>query len=109
MMALSEGQCYCLSLCEEKYSIRLAFVFLPGGGHLAIHRRELLQFFQSELEVVMEDIMNATSKPVAYIPCYYCSQLHVELELLQEEQQYCPENTLLIPKKHYLDLITDQG
>ena len=35
MMALSQGQRYCISLCEEKYSIQLSFVLLPGGGHLA--------------------------------------------------------------------------
>ena len=92
MMSLSRGQHYCISLCEEKHSIQLSFIFLQGGGHLAEHRIELLQYFQSKLEVVMEDFMCATSKPVAYIPCYYCNQLHVELQLLfQNDQQDCPE------------------
>ena len=110
MMALSQGQRYCISLCEEKYSIQLSFVLLPGGGHLAEHRRELLQYFRSKLEVVMEDFMEATSKPIAFIPCCYCSQLHVELEmLLMGEQQDCPENIDPIPTQYYCDLITDQG
>ena len=110
MIALGPGQCYCISLCKEKYCIQLSFVFLPGGGHQAEHRIELLQYFQAKLEEVMEDFMNATSKPIGYIPCYYCNELHVELQLLFiKEQQYCPENMQCIPEQHYLDLITDQG
>ena len=110
MMTLSHGQDYCISLCEEKYSIQLSFVLLPGGGHLAEYRIELLKYFQSKLEVVMEDFMSATSKPIAYIPCCYCSELHMELQLLlKQEQQRCPKNTKPIPGKYYRDLVTDQG
>ena len=110
MMSLSRGQCYCISLCEEKYSIQLSLVFLPGGGHSAEHRIELLQYFQSKLEAVMEDFMNATSKPVPYIPCCYCNQLHIELQLfIEKEQQFCPEGMQLIPRQYYCDLVTDQG
>ena len=110
MLTLSRGQNYCISLCEEKYSIQLSFVLLPGGGHLAEHRVELLQYFQSKLEVIINDFMSATSKPIAYIPCYYCSKLHMELQLLfKEEQQYCPKNMKPIPEEYYRDLVTDQG
>ena len=110
MMVLSRGQYYCISLCEEKYSIQLSFVFLPGGGHLAEHRIELLQYFQSKLEAVMADFMSATTKPVAYIPCCYCNKLHVELKLLLEgEQQHCPRKNQHLLDHHYCDLVTDQG
>ena len=110
MLALSRGQKYCISFCEENHSLQLSFVFLPGGGHLAVHRKDLLEHFQSNLEVIMEDFMNATSKPVAYIPCCFCSQLHVELQLLIEgEQQHCLETMQPIPQQHYCDLVTDQG
>ena len=110
MMALSRGQRYCISYCEEKHSIQLSFVFLPSSGHLAVHRKDLLEYFQCNLEVIMEDFMNATSKPMAYIPCCFCSQLHVELQLLIEgEQQDCPETMQPIPQQHYCDLVTDQG
>ena len=111
MMSLSRGQHYCISLCEEKYSIQLSFIFLQGGGHLAEHRIELLQYFQSKLEVVMEDFMSAASKPVSFIPCCHCSDLHVELQLLLDgEQQVCPnKNMQPIPEQHYCDLVKDQG
>ena len=110
MMALSHGQRYSISLCEEKYSIRLSFVFLQGGGHLAKHRIELLQYFQSKLEAVMEDFMSATNKPLAYLPCYYCKQPHMELQMLfQKDQQDCPKTMQPIPGWYYHDLITDKG
>ena len=110
MMSLSHGQCYCISLCEAKSSIQLSFVLQPGRRHLAEHRKELLQYFQSKLETVMKDFMSATSGPVAYIPCCFCSQLHVELEsLLQGEEEYCPNNKQFVPEQYYSDLFKDQG
>ena len=110
MMSLSNGQCYYISLCEEKCSIRLSFVFQPVGDRLATYRIELMEYFQSNLKAVMEDFMNATSKPVAYIPCYYCKQLHVKFQSLFEKQQlHCPDSTQPIPQWYYCDLVSDKG
>ena len=110
MMVLSAGQYYCVNLCKERESIKLSFVLLPGGVHPAEHRIKLLQYFQSKLEKVMEDFMSATSKAVAYIPCYYCSELHMQLQsLLKGKQQHCPKKMQPIPIQHYHDLVNDQG
>ena len=79
MMVLGLGQYYCVNSCKESNSVKLS---LPRGKHPAEQRLELLQYFQSKLEQVMEDFMSATSKAVAYIPCCYCSQLHMELKSL---------------------------
>ena len=110
MMALSNGQCYCISLCEEKCSIQLSFVFLPEGDHLAEQRLKLMKYFQLNVEAVIEDFMNATSKPVAYIPCYYCKRLHVKFQSLFDKQQlHCPDSTKPIPLWYYCDLVSDEG
>ena len=111
MMALSHGQCYYISLCEEKFSIQLSFALQPGERHLAEDRRELLKYFQTHIIAVMKDFMNATSEPIVYIPCCYCSQLHIKLQsLLNGEQDYCPNNRQsAVPKQHYSDLLKDQG
>jgi len=110
MMVLSPGQYYCVNLCRESNSIKLSFVLLPGGNHSAEQRIELLQYFQSKLEQVMEDFMSATTKAVAYVPCYYCSQLHMELKSLRMgKQQHCPKEIQPIPLQHYYDLVNDQG
>ena len=78
-MVLGLGQYYCVNSCKESNSVKLS---LPRGNHPAEQRLELLQYFQSKLQQVMEDFMSATSKAVAYIPCCYCSQLHMELKSL---------------------------
>ena len=110
MISLSNGQNCCISLCEKKCSIQLSFVFLPGSRHLAEVRRELLQYFQSSLELVMGDFMRSSTKPVAYIPCCFCSQLHIELQLLlTEESQYCNVAKKSIPDIYYQDLLKDLG
>ena len=110
MMVLGPGQYYCVNLCKESNSIKLSFVLLPGGSHSAKQRIKLLQYFQSKLEQVMEDFMSATSKAVAYIPCCYCSQLHMELKSLRVgKQQHCPKEIQPIPLQHYYDLVNDQG
>ena len=110
MMVLGPGQYYCISLCKERDSIKLSFVLLPGDDHPAEQRIELLQFFQFQLEQVMEDFMSATSKAVAYIPCCYCSQLHMKLKsLLMGRKQHCPNKMQPIPMQHYHDLVNDQG
>ena len=110
MMVLSPGQYYCVSLCKKMGSIKLSFVLLPGGNHSAEQRIELLQYFQSELEQVMKDFMSATSTAVAYIPCCYCNQLHIELKSLHTgKQQHCPEKMQPIPIKYYCELVNVQG
>jgi len=109
MMGLDDGQHYCVSLCEEKYSILVSFILLPRQNHSATHRIELLQDFQSKLDKVMEDFMNASRKAEAYIPCPDCPKLHFKYKWLCEKRvQRCPKTKLPIPKECY-DLINDQG
>ena len=109
-MVLGRDQYYCLNSCEEKYSLQLSFMLLPGGDHSADQRIELLMYFESKLEMVMEDFMTASSKPVAYIPCCYCEELHVEFQLLLDgEQQHCANVKKPLPDDYYCDLITNKG
>ena len=110
MMVLGRDQYYCLNICEEKYSLQLSFMLLPGGRHSADQRIEFLKYFESKLELVMKDFMKASSKPVACIPCCYCEDLHVELQpLLEREQQHCAIVEKPLPDDYYCDLITNKG
>jgi len=110
MMVLGHGQKYCVSLCEEKCSIRVSFVLHPEKNPAANQRIELLKYFQSKLEFVMEDFMNASCKPVAFIPCCYCSEFHFKFKsLLEGKEQYCPKTQDPVPEQHYSDLVTNQG
>ena len=110
-MRLGRGQSYCVSVCEQNCSIQVTFL-LHGKKHSANQRVELLQFIQSKLELLMKDFMQASRKPVAYVPCYYqdCQKLHVKLQMLHRgEDQYCPTKGQDIQDHYYWDLFNDQG
>ena len=108
---LGNGQYYCLSLSEEKSSIKLSIILLPDNQHSSKERKELLDYVQSKLEAVIADFLPATKKPVAYIPCCYCDRMHVRLQLLLDgKQQHCSAvKDKPLPKNHYCHLVTDQG
>lgn len=110
-MVLGKGQYYCISLCEELCSIQLTFL-LHGKNHSAKQRQELFQYIQSKIELLMNEFMQAATKPEAYIPCSYkdCNKLHVELKLLcDKEDQHCPCAEKPLPGDYYCDLFPDQG
>ena len=110
MLALGRNQYYRINVCEEKYSLQLTFILLPGGQHSAEQRIEFVTCFQNNLEMVMEDFMKASTKPEVYIPCCFCEELHVEFEpLLNGEQQHCASVQKPLPDEYYYDLITNKG
>ena len=109
-MVLGVGQYYCISLAEEKYSIKLSIVLLPTSKSSSEERKELLHFFQGKLQGMVAEFMPATKLPVGYIPCFHCDRLHAEVELLLNgEQQHCPVVDKPIPPHHYQSLHSDQG
>ena len=110
-MVLDHKQHYCFSLCEDASNIQLSFL-LHGKDSSAEQRHQLFQYIQSKLELLMDDFMQASTKPKAYVPCYYkdCHKLHVELQLLcSKDYQFCPTEEKPIPDNYYSDLFPDQG
>ena len=110
-IVLDRNQQYCVSLQEDMCSIQLSFM-LHGKDSSAEHRYQLFQYLQSKLELLMNDFMQASTKPNAYVPCYYkdCHKLHVELQLVcNKEYQYCPTEDKPVPDGYYFDLFYDQG
>jgi len=109
-MVLGNGQYYCISLAEEKYSIKLSIILLPAIKNSVDERKQLLYFFQAKLTSLVKEFMPATKKPIAYIPCFYCDRLHVEVNvLLNGQQQDCPMVDKPIPPQHYQSLTSEQG
>lgn len=109
-MALSCGQYYSVSMREEEYIIQLSFILQPGEHHSAEQCIELLDYFEHKLVEVMDDFMKDSCKPIAHIPCHYCSEPHLELQLLlKREPQHCTVVQKPIPKDYYCDLITNKG
>ena len=110
-IVLGCNQQYCVSLHEDTSSIQLSFL-VHGKDSSAEHRYQLFQYIQSKLELLMNDFMQASTKPKAYVPCCYndCHKLHVEVQLLcSKEFQYCPTEGKHIPNDYYSDLFPDQG
>ena len=109
-MILGIGQYYTVSLAEEKFSIQLTIILDPDTEHSAELRKDLLQYFQLKLDLVVEDFVSAAKKPIAYIPCCFCDKLHLKLTLLlQGKQQHCPNKNKPLPLKYYRTLVSDEG
>ena len=111
-IVLDRSQQYCVSLHEDTSSIQLSFLLVHGKDSSAEHRYQLFQYIQSKLELLMNDFMQASTKPKPYVPCPYkdCHKLHVELQLVcNKEYQFCPTEEKPIPDDYYSDLFPNQG
>ena len=103
MMILSPGQFYCISLSKERKSIKLDVILDKSTAVSAKNRKELLGFFQTTLEQIRKDIMAASAKPILYVDCPYCTNVHIKYtNLFERHTQLC--NTEPIPSDHYQDL-----
>ena len=89
-MVLSHGQYYSVSLCEAKNSIQVDIILEQSMKRSAEHRKQLVDFFQITLEKICKDLIPASSKPVPYIQCPHCDNLHLKLRnLFEERAQLC--------------------
>lgn len=105
MMILSPGQFYCVSLCQERNSIQLDIILDKATKMSADNRKELVEFFQSTLEQTQKQIMAAATKPVTYVKCPHCPNLHIKYaNLFKGRQQLCKTKTECIPLDYYQDL-----
>ena len=103
MMILSPGQFYCVSLSEERKSIQLDVILDKNTETSAKNRSELMEFFQSTLEQICQEVMAAATKPVGYVPCPHCPKLHIKFtNLFKGGVQLC--KTKSVPLDYYQDL-----
>ena len=106
MMVSNHGQYYSVSLCEEKSSIELDIILEQSMETSAENRKQLVNFFQTTLEKICNDLVPASSKPVPYIKCPHCDNLHLILRnLLEGRAQLC--NLKSVPRDYYQDLFRD--
>lgn len=106
MMVLNYGQYYNVSLCEEKSSIQVDIILEESMEESAKNRKQFIDFFQTTLEKICNDMIPAASKPVPYIQCPHCNSIHLKLKIVLERRaQLC--NMKSIPKDYYQDLFRD--
>ena len=106
MMVLNHGQYYGVSLHEEKSSIQVDIILEESIEESTKNRKHLIDFFQTMLEKICDDMIPAASKPVPYIQCPHCNKVHLKLiNLLEGHAQLC--NMKSIPRDYYQDLFRD--
>ena len=103
MMILSPGQFYCVRLSQERNRIQLDVILDKSTESSAVHRKQLLEFFQTTLEQIRKQIMAAATKPIPYVECPFCPNLHIKyVNLFKGGVQLCKTESL--PLDYYQDL-----
>ena len=70
------------------------------------NRKQLINFFQTTLEKICNDLVPASSKTVPYIQCPHCDNLHLNLRnLFERRAQLCDMKS--VRRDYYQDLFTD--
>ena len=106
MMVLNHGQYYGVSLCEAKSSIQVDIILEKSMKKSAENRKQLIDFFQTTLEKICNDIIPASSKPIPYIQCPHCDTVHLKLRnLLEGRALLC--NMKSVPQDYYQDLFRE--
>ena len=103
MMILSPGQFYCVTLWKQRNSIQLDIILDKGMEESAENREELVRFFRSTLEQILQEMIPAAAKPIIYVECPCCPNLHIKYtNLFEGRTQLC--KTKPIPLDYYQDL-----
>ena len=101
-MVLSPGQFYCVSLCLQTRSIQLDVILDKSTKLSAENRKELIEFFDSTLGQILQQMMPAAAKPICYVKCPFCPNLHIKLKNVFEGRVQ-PCGMQAIPLDYYQD------
>ena len=105
-MVLNHGQYYSVSLCDEKNSIQVDIILEKSMKKSAENRKQLIDFFQTTLEKICDDLIPASSKPIPYIQCPHCDKVHLKLRnLLEGRALLC--NMISVHQGYYQDLFRE--
>ena len=105
-MVLNHGQFYSVSLCEEKSSIQVDIILGKSMKKSAENRKQLIDFFQTTLENICNDLIPGSSKPIPYIQCPHCDKVHLKLRnLLEARSLLC--NMIPVHQDYYQDLFRE--
>ena len=105
-MVLNHGQYYSVSLCEEKNSIQVDIILGKSMKKSSENRKQLIDFFQTTLEKICNDLIPASSKPIPYIQCPHCDKVHLKLRnLLEGRALLC--NMIPVHQDYYQDLFRE--
>ena len=90
-MQLGARQKYYISRCEEKQSIQLTITVGGSGWSCIQERSELIDDVYKLLIDIMKVFMPAAKKPTLFVPCPWCSILHITLKQVYDGNCiFCP-------------------
>ena len=106
MMILSTGQLYCVRLCKESNTIQLDIILDKSTEKSAENRKALMEFFVTTLEQIRKEIMGAAKKPICYVPCPHCPNIHIRYtNLFRGGDLLCQTAAQIVQQDYYQDLI----
>ena len=90
---LGAHQKYYISRCEEKHSIQLTITVVGDDVASVQERRELINDVTELLDDIMKVFLPAAKRPIPFVPCPMCHNMHIPLEeTFSGETICCPHN-----------------
>ena len=106
-LQLGADQKYYISRCKEKSSIQLTIVVSGSDEKHTEERNNLIDYIYQSLTNIMNLFMPAAKDGLSlFVPCAWCSELHIELhDLDSNDTIFCPNNDdKCLPPSYYGDL-----
>ena len=111
-LVLGRDQFYYVNLCEDHNSIRLA-ITPDEDGIVKLQglqeRWRLIEYFDAKLKQIIQSFMPASDLPQCYIPCSFCSHLHLKLDDIRANDKPLRCHNRKFPADYYIDIRQYQG
>ena len=105
-LQLGLHQKYYISRCEEKQSIQLTITVSGNDAKCIQGRAELIDDVAKLLNDIMKVFMPAAKRPVLFVPCPLCPNLHITLKQVYDgKSAFCPFSNDDCIRNHYNDLL----
>ena len=90
-LQLGAHEKYYISRCEEKQSIQLTITVLGSDVKCIQERGKLIDEITRLLDGIMTVFMPAVKRPTLFVPCPFCSTLHITLKQVYDgDTIFCP-------------------
>ena len=105
-LRLGSSQKYYISRyeVEQVQGVQLTITAVGIDANSVQQRWSLIQFIDQQLNDIMKVFMSAEKKPLQYIPCPHCPNLHILLDTVGTPL-CCPHTDKETPANYYSDLL----
>ena len=89
---------------EEVKGVKLTITAVGNDADSVQQRWELIQFIDEQLINILKMFMPAEKKPLQYIPCPHCVNLHIKIDQIGTPT-CCPHTDEDTPAGYYTELL----